>query len=103
MRKFQAVMGLSKTGLYTTQTKDMMKKPRCGETDLGIYSLKEEFGKRNTFTYFVDNWPDFVSHNLLNNTIRHAFYSWRQHFDRRLHLHWNSINPDYKIVFIKGR
>ncbi|KFV87418.1 Matrix metalloproteinase-27, partial [Struthio camelus australis] len=76
LRKMQDFFRLKVTGKLDTETLEMMKKPRCGVPDVGLYGVTLPGWKKNKLTYrIVNHTPDMRKEDV-DKAIQKAFKVW---------------------------
>ncbi|XP_062870812.1 matrix metallopeptidase 30 [Trichomycterus rosablanca] len=78
LAEMQKFFGLTVTGTLDKETLDVMKKPRCGVTDVAAYST---FGeglkwKTNQLTYRIENYTPDMSASEVDTAIEKALQVW---------------------------
>ncbi|KAF1590222.1 Matrix metalloproteinase-27, partial [Eudyptes moseleyi] len=76
LQKMQQFFGLKVTGKPDTETLEIMKKPRCGVPDVGLYGVTLPGWKKNKLTYrIVNHTPDMRKEDV-DKAIQKAFKVW---------------------------
>nr|AAC33733.1 matrix metalloproteinase [Gallus gallus] len=73
LQKMQRFFGLKVTGKPDTETLEMMKKPRCGVPDVGLYGVTLPGWKKNNLTYRIVNYTPDLSKEVVDKAIQKAF------------------------------
>ncbi|KFZ60358.1 Matrix metalloproteinase-27, partial [Podiceps cristatus] len=76
LRKMQQFFGLKVTGKPDTETLEMMKKPRCGVPDVGLYGVTLPGWKKKKLTYRIVNHTPDMSKEDVDKAIQKAFTVW---------------------------
>ncbi|XP_072192957.1 matrix metalloproteinase-27-like [Excalfactoria chinensis] len=76
LQKMQRFFGLKVTGKPDTETLEMMKKPRCGVPDVGLYGVTLPGWKKNNLTYRTVNYTPDMSKEDVDKAIQKAFKVW---------------------------
>ncbi|NXN54206.1 MMP27 protein, partial [Rynchops niger] len=76
LRKMQQFFGLKVTGKPDSETLEMMKKPRCGVPDVGLYGVTLPGWKKTKLTYRIVNHTPDMSKEDVDKAIQKAFKVW---------------------------
>ncbi|NXP76088.1 MMP27 protein, partial [Ramphastos sulfuratus] len=76
LQKMQQFFGLKVTGKPDTETLEMMKKPRCGVPDVGLYGITLPGWKKNNLTYRIVNHTPDMSKKDVDKAVEKAFEVW---------------------------
>ncbi|KAM9390165.1 LOW QUALITY PROTEIN: matrix metalloproteinase-27-like [Phaethornis superciliosus] len=77
LRKMQQFFCLKVTGKPDRETLEIMKKPRCGVPDVGLYGVTLPGWKKNKLTYRIVNYTPDMSKEDVDKAIQKAFEVWR--------------------------
>ncbi|XP_071590539.1 matrix metalloproteinase-27-like isoform X3 [Heliangelus exortis] len=77
LQKMQQFFGLKVTGKPDRETLEIMKKPRCGVPDVGLYGVTLPGWKKNKLTYRIVNYTPDMSKEDVDKAIQKAFEVWR--------------------------
>ncbi|TSM28230.1 Collagenase 3 [Bagarius yarrelli] len=78
LQEMQRFFGLNVTGTLTAETLEMMKKPRCGVSDVSANNAKASKAKwpRTTLTYRIVNYTPDMSVAEVDSTMAKALQLW---------------------------
>ncbi|NXN07285.1 MMP27 protein, partial [Indicator maculatus] len=76
LQKMQQFFGLKVTGKPDTETLEMMKKPRCGVPDVGLYGVTLPGWKKNNLTYRIVNYTPDMSKKDVDKAVEKALEVW---------------------------
>ncbi|NXH17421.1 MMP27 protein, partial [Bucco capensis] len=76
LHKMQQFFGLKVTGKADTETLEMMKKPRCGVPDVGLYGVTLPGWRKSQLTYRTVNYTPDMSKEEVDKAIQKAFDVW---------------------------
>ncbi|NXU80222.1 MMP27 protein, partial [Oreotrochilus melanogaster] len=77
LQKMQQFFGLKVTGKPDRETLEIMKKPRCGVPDVGLYGVTLPGWKKNKLTYRIVNYTPDMRKEDVDKAIQKAFEVWR--------------------------
>ncbi|XP_071411226.1 matrix metalloproteinase-27-like isoform X1 [Pithys albifrons albifrons] len=76
LKKMQQFFGLKVTGKPDNETLEIMKKPRCGVPDVGLYGFTLPGWKKPKLTYRIVNHTPDMSKEDVDKAIQKAFKIW---------------------------
>ncbi|OXB57867.1 hypothetical protein ASZ78_016441 [Callipepla squamata] len=76
LQKMQRFFGLKVTGKPDTETLEMMRRPRCGVPDVGLYGVTLPGWKKSNLTYRIVNHTPDMSKEDVDKAIQKAFKLW---------------------------
>ncbi|XP_010072660.1 PREDICTED: LOW QUALITY PROTEIN: matrix metalloproteinase-27-like, partial [Pterocles gutturalis] len=76
LKKMQTFFGLKVTGKPNSETLEIMKKPRCGVPDVGLYGVTLPGWKKTNLTYRIVNHTPDMSKEDVDKAIQKAFEVW---------------------------
>uniref|UniRef100_A0A8C4S0Q3 Matrix metallopeptidase 1 n=1 Tax=Erpetoichthys calabaricus TaxID=27687 RepID=A0A8C4S0Q3_ERPCA len=78
LKEMQAFFGLKVTGKLDSDTMEVMKKPRCGMTDVHNFRAAGQMSKWNKYslTYRIVNYTPDLNRGSVDHAIHNAFLVW---------------------------
>lgn len=102
LKKFQAYNGLPATGVLDQPTLDKMSCKRCGNPDLGEYTLSGRKWNKNNLTYGFQEFTADLSQAEIRAAVSAAFGYWAAVTPLTFSEVSMASNPDIIIRFVTG-